>query len=298
MKNILILGSSGFIGRSLVEHFCNNYGNRIKKLTLIQRKKFHQNINHKTKIQISCIRNNLYNMKSLPNCDALIYCIKSNNSDEALKLFDHFKNLISKKKKCKILFLSSGAIYGPNNKKIKLNENIKISLDKIELYKDYKLNYAKQKFILESKFSELSKNGYKISIARCFAFYGEHILDRSFYISKFIKLIKQKKKNYKINNLSHIFRSYMYSYDMCEWLYTILNKTGNKLEIYNVGSDETINLNVLSLRIAKKFKKKIKFKINPKDKITDYYIPSVEKIKKMLKVKTRFDLKKIIEGII
>ena len=90
----------------------------------------------------------------------------------------------------------------------------------------------------------------------------------------------------------------MYSYDMCEWLYTILNKTGNKLEIYNVGSDETINLNVLSLRIAKKFKKKIKFKINPKDKITDYYIPSVEKIKKMLKVKTRFDLKKIIEGII
>ena len=56
----------------------------------------------------------------------------------------------------------------------------------------------------------------------------------------------------------------MYSYDMCEWLYTILNKTGNKLEIYNVGSDETINLNVLSLRIAKKFKKKIKFKINPR----------------------------------
>ena len=38
--------------------------------------------------------------------------------------------------------------------------------------------------------------------------------------------------------------------------------------------------------------------LDPKDKITDYYIPSVEKIKKMLKVKTRFDLKKIIEGII
>ena len=60
-------------------------------------------------------------MQKFPKVDYIIYCINSKKINQSIKYFNHFKNyFIGYSKKTKILFLSSGAVYGKNttNKKI------------------------------------------------------------------------------------------------------------------------------------------------------------------------------------
>ena len=56
----------------------------------------------------------------------------------------------------KILFTSSGAVYGKNTDKIKDKENKKISLNSINKLMGYKKKY-KEKIFIENKFIELVK---------------------------------------------------------------------------------------------------------------------------------------------
>ena len=100
-----------------------------------------------------------------------------------------------------------------------------------------------------------------------------------------------------MKNLKHTYRSYMHSYDLCEWLISILKCNNKKFDIYNVGSDQAINLNNLTKKISKRFDKKIIINTSKFDKEVDYYIPSTEKIIKKLKLKTKFDLNKIISNL-
>lgn len=297
MKNILILGSSGFVGKSLYEHLNKFYFKKVKSITLIQRTKKNFNFNNKnSKIKTNLIIKDFKNIKKLPNCDGIIYCIKSNKINESLVLFSHFNSLI-KNKKIKIIFLSSGAIYGINKKKKNLKEIEQIDIKKLNSLKGYKKKYAKQKFLLENKFYELSNKGFNVTVARCFTFYGENILDKNFFISKLINSMKSKKKTFVMQNLKHIYRSYMHSYDLCEWLISILINNDKKYQIYNIGSDQPINLNNLAKKISKKFRKKVIINDPKSVKEIEYYIPSTKKIIKQLKLKTKFDLNKIISNL-
>ena len=61
----------------------------------------------------------------------------------------------------------------------------------------------------------MAKEGFKVSIVRGFTFYGKHILNYNYLISKIISAIKLKK--IKINN-PNTYRSYMHADDMCKWL--------------------------------------------------------------------------------
>jgi nucleoside-diphosphate-sugar epimerase len=298
LKNILILGSSGFIGKSLFEHLNKFYSKKIKSISLVQRTKKKFNFDNKNfSIKINLFIKDFRKIKKLPKCDTIIYCIRSKQIKESLILFSHFKSLIKNKKKIKIIFLSSGAVYGVNKKKEKLKETKRIDIDKINLLKGYKKQYAKQKLLLENKFYKLSKLGFSISVARCFTFYGENILGTKLYIAKIINLMKSKKNTLKMKNLKHIYRSYMHSFDLCEWLISILINSDKKFQIYNVGSDQAINLNNLTKKISKKFEKKIIINTSKFDKEIEYYIPSTKKVLKKLKLKTKFDLNKIISNL-
>ena len=65
--------------------------------------------------------------------------------------------------KTKILFMSSGAVYGIRNKKKKFDEKEVINIKKLKGFKNKNAMYAKEKIFLEKKFKLLAKNGYKIS---------------------------------------------------------------------------------------------------------------------------------------
>ncbi len=87
MKRIIIVGSSGFVGKSLNNFLSNKNYNII-------------NYSRSNKRDI-------LKVKKLPKSDYIIYCIKTNDKKKSLYLFTHFKNLLKNySKKKKIIFFS------------------------------------------------------------------------------------------------------------------------------------------------------------------------------------------------
>ena len=179
-------------------------------------------------------------------------------------------------KKTKILFTSSGAVYG----------NIKS-----------KKKYAKNKLILENIFKSYGKKGYHVSIARLFTFIGNRILnDKKYAISDFINSGFYKKKII-LKSKNKVYRSYMHSDDMTRWLITILISSNVKCPIYNVGSDESISLKNLAKIIGKIFKKPVEIK-KTKSKKIERYVPSIKKARKELNLKINYKLRTSLYSII
>ena len=290
MKSIVLIGSSGFVGKALINHLSINE-DKIKKIYCISRSITKVANNRK----IFKIQKNILLLKKLPSVDAIIYLINSKNLKESKKNFYKFRKLlINLKKKPKILYLSSGAIYGKNEIKKKISENQIITEKKIKKYKNYKKNYSLEKKYLENEFYKLSKEKYTISIARCFTFVGTEIKNENFVISKILNALKHNKK-LNIKNATNTYRSYMHTDDLCRWLIRILLKN-NKFQIFNVGSDDFLNLREICKFLEKrKNTKNFSFtKNNLKSKKLDFYIPSIKLIKRRLGLKYKYKSKRAI----
>ena len=264
MKKLLFIGSSGFVGKSFNDYF--------------KRKKFFKIINYSR-----TEKKDISQTTMLPESDYIIYCINNKNIKTSLKYFFHFKKLLYKNsKKPKILFFSSGAVYGPRSSKKKFSENEYININKYKKFIGYKKNYAKEKYLIEEEFRNIVKDGFKVSIARGFTFYGKHILNYDYLISNLISAAKSR-KIFKIKNLNTI-RSYMHADDMCRWLVKILNISSEKCPIVNLGSDKIIDLKKFVNFLNKNFKSKIQL-TKKASKKKDYYIPSIKFAEKHLKLK-------------
>ena len=298
MKKLLILGGSGFIGSSIVDYGINKklIKYKINKIYILSRS-IKTKINKKKHISITYIHNNILNVDKLPQVDYIIYCLKSDNTKISSSYFNQFLKLLKTlKNKPNILFTSSGAVYGKNINKKKVSEKKKIDIKAINNFKGYKKKYAKEKLFLEKKFKDLSTKNYNVSIARCFTFIGKSIIRYNYAISDLINAANNK-ENITLNSKIDVFRSYMHSDDLSNWLITILNNSNTKCPIYNVGSDKVINLKNLTKKIGIMSSKKISIKIKKSNKF-DYYIPSILKAKKELNLKNSINLKDALSSTI
>lgn len=295
MNKILIIGSSGFFGKSIIKYFQNS---KHKKITLycISRNNFKtQNLNKN--IKIIKINKSLLNINKLPKADLIFYFLKSKTLLETKKNFEYFLKLIQQYKKyTKILFSSSGSIYGPISKKKKFNELSKINPKNFEKFNNYKKNYSEQKFYIENEFSRISKIGYKVSIARCYSFYGKNILDYDFVISNIINSIKNN-KDIILKNKTKTIRSYMHDYDLANWLVRICKYSSRDCPIFNVGSNVDIDIIKFSKKLAGENNLKVKFKSKVKKK-SDYYVPNIKRAQKILKLNNTKNFKTNVELLI
>ena len=298
MKKLLILGGSGFIGSSIVDYAIDKklLNNKINKIYILSRNKKSKKINNKY-IKINYLSNNILDVKKLPTVDYIIYCLKNENIKISNDYFSQFKKLIKQFKfKPKILFTSSGAVYGKNINKKKNLESEKISINSVKNLIGYKKKYAMEKIFLEKKFKELSLENYKISIARCFTFIGKNIIRYNYAISDLINDANNDRK-ITLNSNINVFRSYMNSDDLSKWLIKILIKSNKKCPIYNVGSDKVINLKDLTKKIGAITNKKISIKLKESKKF-DYYVPSINKARKKLNLKISISLNDSLNSII
>ena len=284
-KSLLIIGGSGFFGKTILDYFqsCNSL--KINKIIIFSRSARNIKIDKvlKKKIKIVKKSGNILNIKKLPRADYVIYAAILKNYNQDFKAVKNYLNLAVKYHlNSKILYISSGAVYGIQKSKIKelkenhLEKNIKIN------FKDgYKKNYSKVKFKNENLFKELGSKGLKVSIARCFSFVGRHLPQNSHYVIGNIinNVLRNKDINIKANY--RIIRSYMYSDDLVRWLLKIIDKSNNQCPVFNVGSNDKISIHKIAHLLAKKYCLKILSSKKFSKKI-DNYIPNTDKAKKEL----------------
>jgi dTDP-glucose 4,6-dehydratase len=302
-KSLLLIGGTGFFGKSILKHFSNSKSlkKKINKIIIISRKKL-EKVNYIKKlkknydvVKINC---DILKLKKIPFADYVIYCAILKNFKDDFVAAKNYANLAKiYHRSSKILYTSSGAVYGTQNKIRGFKENHLKFYKKINFKKGYKKSYSYYKLKSEGLFQTLASSGLKISIARCFSFVGEFLpLNSHYVIGNLIKNILDKKKiiikaNYKI------YRSYMHSDELVKWLLKILDYSNKKCQIYNVGLEKKISICQIVKILAKKYK--LQF-IIPKFSLkkNDIYLPNVYKAKKKLNLINKSDnIKNIIKTI-
>ena len=301
MKTLLIIGGTGFFGNSILSYFSNSkiLKRKFNKIILISRNKlatFRYTKKLKKNYSVIKINCDILKLKKLPKADYVIYAaILKNYRDDYLAVKKYTKLAKIYHSKSKILYTSSGAVYGEQPNKIKgFKENYLNYNKKINFKKGYKQSYANFKLKSEKLFEKMGNEGFNVSIARCFAFVGEYLpLNSNFVIGNIIQNILDG-ASIKINANYKIFRSYMYADDLVKWLLKILHNSNTQCPIYNVGSNDKTSIHQVANILAKKYSLKIDAEKLSLKKI-DNYMPSISEAKKILGLKIN---KTSIEGII
>jgi dTDP-glucose 4,6-dehydratase len=197
-KTLLIIGGSGFFAKSIIKYiFDFNLFKNIRTVLLLSRRFNKITISKNFKKNIKVIRADISKLKKIPFADYVIYCAINHDYKEDYKAVCNYYKLAKKYHlKTKILYTSSGAIYGrqPINVK-KIKENYLLKNKRIDFNDKNKNFYSITKLKNEEIFKKLGKFGLKVSIARCYAFVGEYLSrDKNFVVGNFIENILNKEK--------------------------------------------------------------------------------------------------------
>jgi nucleoside-diphosphate-sugar epimerase len=184
--------------------------------------------------------------------------------------------------KSKILYCSSGAVYGKQPLNI---ETIEESFEFRQDLSDFpveKRNYCLSKRHAEQEIINLGNKGLKVSIARCFAFYGKYLpKDQHYAYGNFIGKA-EKGEDIIVRATGVVYRSYMEADELVLSLFEILQISSIKCPILNVGSDTTITLEQLAKKIANEYNVNYSCPNLNKNIILDRYVPNITKLKNLL----------------
>ena len=137
----------------------------------------------------------------------------------------------------RLLFISSGAVYGPQPDALSLVP---------ETYDGSPTTaYGKGKKASEQLCLDASAGRFDCVIARPFAFVGPYLpLDTHFAIGNFMRDCLED-RTLVIRGDGTPLRSYLYAADLAEWLWTLL-LCGERARAYNVGSEFAISIRDLA----------------------------------------------------
>ena len=304
-KNLLIIGGSGFFGKSILDYL--NRKNFQSKIYILSRNVDVIKSNEFENLHINKISTDIVEFNRLPDISEIIYAAtpsdkaeyqkKGRNIIENVNLgIKNFSNLLKNEKfDGKLLYISSGAIYGPQSDEKNISED-----SEIINYSNFSFDkqiYAESKEYSENIIKNLGVKGFKVSIARCFAFIGKYLPQNShFIIGNIINSIVNKKE-FELLAKNKVFRSFMHTDDLSEWLFEILNVSNNTCPIFNVGSDEFFELRDLVKIFNNKYNLSYSIKYPEAFGNTDWYVPSIEKISNKLGCKIKFNLETSINKI-
>ena len=312
MQTLLVIGGTGFFGKSILDSFKRGKLEkwRIERVIAMSRnaeslrKEAPQLISSKVELYSADITTTT----TLPFADIVIHAAVSTDAARYLsRPLEEQQNIqsgtynycsLAKKyhAKSKILYVSSGAVYGKQPANLTHIPEDYAAKDLSEL-PDGKRDYAFAKRDAENAIKKIGQEGLSVSIARCFAFVGPWLpRNQHFAIGNFIEDgLQGRSITVKANKA--VYRSYMYADDLVEWMMTIAHHASPECPVYNVGSDQAVLMGGLARLVANEFGVDVQVpEIN--DMTVEHYIPSTEKAKRELCLTLRYDLVETIRQTI
>lgn len=307
-QRIFITGGTGFFGSWLLESlaFCNRRLNLNLSITVLSRnpEAFALRMPHLAAEQsIRFLRGDILDFP-FPNetVDRIIHAATPTSGNEARQpqLRAHlvagtermlvFARTVGARR---ILFTSSGAVYGPQPETIsRLPENY---AGKPET------PYGEAKLACEEMCAQCAQStGIEFAIARCFTFVGPHLpLDQHFAIGNFIADALAG-RNICIAGDGTPMRSYLYAGDLAIWLWTLLLRpfdAGYGLQVYNVGSGAAISIRDLAGEVVAELDPSLKVEIAQNAVAgapLKQYVPDVSKAELQLGLRQTIGLREAI----
>ena len=287
-KTFLITGGNGFIGRNIanllvkkkykVIVYDNEFRNSVKELNNKKIKFIKGDIRDKKKLDIALKLSDAVIHLAYINGTKYFYKIPEQILDVAIKgninIFDGCK-----KYNIQELYLaSSSEVYQtPINVPTKETEPLKIP----DIFNP-RYSYGGGKILTELMGINYGKKFFKkLVIFRPHNVYGPY-MGEEHVIPEFIKKVKNLRNGIlKIQGSGKESRSFIYIDDFVEAFYLLITK-GKHLNIYNIGSTESIEIFDLAKTILKLFNKKAKIKKTAiKKGGTKIRLPDISKIKKI-----------------
>lgn len=313
MASLLLIGGTGFFGKSFLDSFSrgdlNHWG--IDKVIAMSR---HADQLRGIAPQLLNSRVELVNadigtVDSLPVADYVIHAAASTDARNYLTkpeaerkniqsgVYNYCRLAPDFHAGSKIVYVSSGAVYGVQEQDVPFLKEDNLC-ENIEDMPVHKLDYAIAKRDAEQAFDELcQQHNMQANIARCFAFVGPWLpRDQHFAIGNFIQNGLEGRP-IEVKARHPVYRSYMYADDLVNWLMTMAENANNKCEKYNVGSNVAVSILDLAELIAGMFSSELDAPIQTNEKL-DRYIPSTDKAKNSLGLICNYDLKSALEETI
>ena len=268
IKHFLVTGGAGFLGSNIckllikkgykVTIFDNNHRGNLDKISEIR---------NKINFIKGDIRNKKDLTKSVKKIDAIIHLAYINGTkyfyskphlvlDVAIKgLINLFDICISYKIRELYLASSSEVYQTPSTVPTKETEMLKVP----DIFNP-RLSYGGGKILTELMGINYGRKFFKkLIIFRPHNVYGPK-MGNEHVIPEFIQRIKKiKGKTFQIQGKGHETRSFIYIDDFIN-AFDLLIRKGKHLNVYNIGTKETISIRNLAKKISKIFGKKINIK--------------------------------------
>lgn len=175
----------------------------------------------------------------------------------------------------KLLFASSGAIYGPQPPKLKLlEESFAGGPNPLDVHSVYGEAKRMGELLCALAAREMP---LEVKVARGFAFVGPYLpLDAHYAIGNFIRDALHGGP-IQVQGDGSPYRSYLYAADLAIWLWTILLR-GEQGTAYNVGSDQAHSIAEIAQLVATPTGTTVKIAAAPlPDTLPSRYVPSIRR---------------------
>lgn len=294
-KTILITGGTGFFGRWLLEILCTlvrdqNFKIKLYVLSRNPDRFLSEYSDFPFDQYITFIRGDVADF-TMPNIaiDYLIHMAttaaeETFAGEDQLKKLDLLyrgtRNTLENAVNCgvkKVLFTSSGVVYGPSQGQYLTEEMLQAPQTTLE-----SSALGEGKRLAEYLVSYYAKKaGYHFSIARCFSFFGPFLpLSIHYAIGNFVSDALTADE-IVIKGSGKELRSYLYMADAWVWLIKLLIEADD--EIYNVGSSRALTIEELAIEVRDALCPQKKVKILGLDHDTgnfsrNVYVPNNDKI--------------------
>lgn len=309
MSTLLLIGGTGFFGKSFLDSFqrgqLDEWG--VDRVIAMSRNadRLRTEAPELLDRRVELLNADIGTIDWLPSADYVIHAAASTDARNYLSqpeaerqniqagVYNYCRLAQKYHPNSKILYVSSGAVYGsqpPDLAFIDESYEVKDSTDIPEGKRDY----AIAKRDAEAALKRLAAEGLDVAIARCFAFVGRWLpRDQHFAIGNFIEDGLQGRP-IKVKATYPVYRSYMYADDLVKWLMVMAADSSTACEVYNVGSDQAVTMGDLAACVAEAFGSTVEQPTNVEDKI-DRYIPSIEKAKSKLGLSVEVNLSNAIQ---